>query len=35
MSRLSRLNNSYFRVLLVLGGLATMVVASGAADFWG
>jgi hypothetical protein len=34
MSRLSRLNNVYFRVLLVLGSLATMVMASGAGDWW-
>jgi hypothetical protein len=29
-----RLKSAYVRTLLVLGSLATLVVASGASDFW-
>jgi hypothetical protein len=27
--------SAYFRTLIVLGGLATLVVASGASEWWG
>jgi len=31
---MTTLKSTYFRTLIVLGGLATLVAASGASDWW-
>ena len=31
---MTTLKSAYFRTLIVLGGLATLVAASGASDWW-